>query len=241
MSVIWTLIRKEVRLYRPVMVAALGLALLCEGGVTIAGVYFATHPSGSQAPEPLSLSLVGSVLLGGAGLAVIFNCFFAGVLGGVSLPIERRERWADLPAMLPISRSQIVISKLVAGGGLYVMLCAAHLALLMLGVYFVTVDARAYVQDRDGMFHVVGTAYLLSTAAFGVAWLASTFLRSPTYAAVLSLGTVGGAFLLERLNLIMTPHTPARDDLVQHAALAAIAGVLAAVGGTVYYLRRVAP
>jgi ABC-type transport system involved in multi-copper enzyme maturation permease subunit len=93
------LIAKDWRFFRVPMIA---LLITGTGCYTVAAVaIFFLHPD----PREYELLCHSSVL------AINLTGLLASVLGGMAIAVERSERTADFVGLLPVSRSQIVLSK----------------------------------------------------------------------------------------------------------------------------------
>lgn len=107
----------------------------------------------------------------------------AAFLGGNALAGERMERTAEFLAYLPVTRRQILTSKLVVVLGVLAVIWLPNLLILGLasrGVTFGhTAAADAFVPLRLMPF--------IGSAMFGIAWLASATSRNPSLAVCLGL------------------------------------------------------
>jgi ABC-type transport system involved in multi-copper enzyme maturation permease subunit len=156
------------------------------------------------------------------------------VFGGVAFAQERRERSADFLALIPVSRLKIIASKTIIGVLLPAILFAANF----------------YAACKSGLsitFNPRGTPFMyLLTAdimlfAFGVAWFFSSFLRSPSEASCIAIGSV--------LALVVTGFLSGRwaagitdlDKIVIVYSTPASIGLSFFAAGMYTYLRRVEP
>ena len=205
------------------------------GLLLIASPYIVAGAFAPTAHEPWRRQQICDSFMLAAVMADILTLLLAAVFGGAALAQERRERWADFLAMMPISRARIVASKLIV----------ATLVLgAMWGINF-AVFAIAYkhryvspgVQDNVYNFAVSSVGLLM---LFGVAWLFSSFLSSPAVAAIVSIAMGCGAVFWPGI----LP-TAFRDRINVPAtlmfAIDISMGLLGLAIGTYHYLRRVEP
>jgi len=159
---------------------------------------------------------------------ILTTVLMAAVFGGMAFAVERRERWADFLAMFPVSRSQIVLSKLVVS--------VAFLGFTSTVVYWLCLVAQYLAHPFPQFLGPDAIAEFASCMlmSFGVAWLCSSFLSSPAIAACTSIA----------LLVLVTLSAEAFDHKYVHIAelaIPAVTGSVSFVAGTAYYLRRVPP
>lgn len=107
----WALIRKDVRLLRPVLimtaVVALFFYVLVPGGWWVANQFSPDRVDSRNGVEEL---------FKGANVCVwLFLYLIYAAIGGTAFAAERRERWGDLAAMLPVSQRRSIGVKLLVG------------------------------------------------------------------------------------------------------------------------------
>src|SRR5882757_114466 len=106
MTTIWTLVRKDWRVFRAPTIASL---LLFVGPYASALIYWAaTRDSVSDFNRMREL---GELLLAAAFAGIWLAAAMSAVFGGMAFALERRERTSDFVAMLPVTRWQILTSK----------------------------------------------------------------------------------------------------------------------------------
>jgi ABC-type transport system involved in multi-copper enzyme maturation permease subunit len=105
------------------------------------------------------------------------------VFGGVAFAQERRERSADFLALIPVSRLKIVASKTVIGLLVPAILWAGNF-------YAAHVSGVRNIWSRDDTHYSYTLAANIMVFAFGIAWFCSSFLRSPSVAACIAIGSV---------------------------------------------------
>lgn len=265
-SVTLALLRKDQRLLRPVRRAALVGAVLLYA--TLPAAQCATSQRWYGDPHETLRNFTEGVTAASL-LFLLLTPLLCTAAGATAFATERRERWAEWTALLPVPRQALVASKL----RLYGEFC---LALLVLPVLATAVVALLWIsvlrvgpQDashdllqnladfwNEGMGSLVAVAVGTAVGLFGVAWLASSFLRSPALAAVLAVALVGTPVVwrlaqikvAEQQNDLKTtrivvrdPGHVSRDAQVWTAAVAFYAGLAALSVGGVVQCRRVSP
>ena len=190
----FTLIRKDLRLYRPVVLTAFCFGFLFYVATPL--IFQATenqHMPGNSIN--LFLVSVECGLLTTAGLSA--------VIGGMAFAMERRDSTADFIATLPFSRGELIYSKLIAAVVLIVIFFAVNFIILAAGAYMM----QTFVTGREGMLtellhqlnyarwprailHTPNQRAITAFAAgcFGASWFLSTLVKSPTAAAAIPLG-----------------------------------------------------
>ncbi len=172
-------------------------------------------------------------------MAMGITALMASVFGGAAFATERQDRSAEFLAMMPVSRELIICSKFLAALG--------ALAILWIINVLVLVIASSNF-DSQTKLEVAGLIVLNSTAQFmllGVGWLLSTFLRSATLAACIPIAftllllATGVIMLNELVNFRGREKEMLAFWLV--VAVTTVIGMLSLTGGSLYYLRRVAP
>ena len=230
------LLRKDVRLNRLQL-----SSVLCANLGPYVGFIALSFLNHDRMPRhmPLNYYQLGVQWSSAAAMGLFFGAPAAAVYGGAAFTRERRERWSEFLAMMPIARWQVVLSKLLA--------CVVPLVAFFYLHWYVLTG-----WGRWPMSHTFG--YILSLqfdvfqcaacyiALFGTAWLFSTILESATIAGGVAICCVAGAILIGRS--VIGLYVPSRfEDFSSHWAeiFAGVLGLLALVRGSFYYVRRIAP
>ncbi len=227
------LLWKDYRENRLVVFTAAGLLLvphlIALGAACVQ--YFRWHESPGLWVQDFMVSSMYSLIISQLAIALI---------GGNAIAGERADRSAEFLASLPITRGRVIASKLLLSLAIVGVIWIADLsALLCLS----TVLPRFGVRF-DGIFEAVGATAIVAVMFFGVAWLLSSFLRSPTF-------SVAGALLAPLLlwtGIVFVCYLFQISDEKYMRTIAysyfglclALAPVCFAVG-TWYYLRRIEP
>jgi ABC-type transport system involved in multi-copper enzyme maturation permease subunit len=170
--------------------------------------------------------------MSGPGFAIIM--IIAAVLGGAALAQERRDRSADFQAMLPVSRAQIIASKVIVSALILLAFAIFDISIFLLASMALNPSTENSRPDRGEMFQMFISFTLL---AYGAAWLGSSFLSSPAIAASASLALLLTSALWPNL---LPNSFPIREyQIAEWTAL--VLGVGCLVAGTVYYLKRIEP
>jgi ABC-type transport system involved in multi-copper enzyme maturation permease subunit len=177
----------------------------------------------------------------GAGTGLSLMVLMCAVFGGVAFAPERRDRSAEFLAMLPVRRWEIALSKLFAAGTCVLVLCAVHGLVLAVCSWGVTGG-----QWSGDVLRIYATFPFTGLLLFGLAWLFSTFMRSPTFAAVLSM--VCSALVSWVLMGIVALAVDARHGghtyenlFLVTSVVGAVVGLVCLIAGTAYYCARVSP
>jgi ABC-type transport system involved in multi-copper enzyme maturation permease subunit len=241
MGVTAALLRKDWRLNRAVVVAAIVLSLM-PYALTLANTRF--NPPKYRVVE---LRDYLDTTQFAAFACLVLSVVLAAAFGGLALAAERRERTAEFLAMMPVSRGAVVLSKLVVAAVCLATLLAVHVAVVAL-TYWVA-DLGDVRLRGPTTWQAGGMAAAFAVALFGMAWALSVFLKSPAIAASIAIAL--GVGLL--FGGMAWAETLAEDWLGQYARptedflFALVSGVAAAIGlvslvvSSSYDLRRVEP
>ena len=178
----------------------------------------------SRFPAEEWIRFFSAASLANAFLAIVLVAFIA----GDTFAGERADRSAEFTAYLPIDRKTAVISKVITALGVCVVLLGVMSAIAWL------LTPSDMLPDEPGL--------ILSAAIplFGVAWLFSSFLRTPAMAAAIGIAfPVGLGFTC----LFFSELEPMRKtDMGTVFLVVSIAvGLSCFAAGVVHYLRRVEP
>ncbi len=158
------------------------------------------------------------------------------ILAGNAVAAERMDRSAEFLAYLPPSRLSIITSKIILALG-----CSALVWLFGTVAVYVIPPLLGEIPEhlvrfRGDAFPIFSfTAILL----FGAAWLATTFLDSPTIAAAIGIAT---PILVFALLAVLKYHFAYEFNIyLWYRRCAVIPGILLFFVGTVYFIRRTEP
>jgi ABC-type transport system involved in multi-copper enzyme maturation permease subunit len=229
LNVMRVLFVKDWRLFRAPMVALIVVGAVCYL-IALASIFY------PQADHDTLDSLFTAALV-----SFELTGFLAAAFGGVAIAGERADRTADFLGLLPVRRMQIVLSKLTVSI-LMIGACAAF-HLLILGLTLLAWSN--YYPTNRGPHDVQWVTALpmwfgFTTSLFGIAWLLGTFLRSGPISACVSIATTIAWFAVVALRLDAGHY---RDEVVPItlSSISLAVGLSTLVGGTIYYLRRIAP
>jgi hypothetical protein len=232
------LLWKDLRIYRGAIVAAI---------LAICLPYVVGTAMAMSSPGNLT-EIYGYA----SGVGLVAATLVAAVFGGCAFAIERRERWGEFLAMMPVSRRSMVLSKigisLTALFAMWIAHASINFVMQSGGFGRVRFLGGSNFVARPNILGIVATplssqdffyqAYVVSGAgivlAFGLSWLMSIFLESPSIAASVGLAVVMSLFL----NIETNEEHPAVYLLV---AVAFGLGFFSFFLGTILYLESVSP
>jgi ABC-type transport system involved in multi-copper enzyme maturation permease subunit len=237
------LLRKDWRLNRVVVIAALVMSVL-PYGLSLGNVVL--NPPEYRAVT--SWDYLDAIQLA-AGACLILMVPLAAAFGGTAFAAERRDRTAEFLGMLPAPRGQIIASKLVVAAACVAVLISVHLAIIVACNVLGDITGT---RGRHGVsaYDAGAMAACFAVALFGLAWAASTVIRSPAIAASAAIGVgvgilFGGISWGERLFRMFERVSGVRASetviLTTVSAFAAALGVAAIAVSSVYYAKRVEP
>jgi ABC-type transport system involved in multi-copper enzyme maturation permease subunit len=224
-SPILSLLKKDFRLNR---VPILGGAALIFTPYLIGFItYFSVR-------ESFGITKIRNSLVSCPAIALVLTDAIAAVFGGAAFAYERRERWGDFLAMLPVARINSILSK-----------CIVSL-LFLLPVWAINLYAFDWLLRPNQEAEMVAL-FMVSIAVmlmcFGVAWLISSFYSSPAIAACSSIGVgLVCALLLGGTAVPFSfPSWQAEWVYLIQAGVCAAIGLASFAAGTIYYLLRTEP
>jgi hypothetical protein len=186
--VFYALIRKELRLHRLAIIVAVVVA--AAGEVLLPLVSYLADlqqdPSMPPAKQWRNVIMAGHT---GTGMALTATLLFAAVFGGGSTAIERRERWIDLAAMLPVGRLQRWSAAALTGAFLTLTMFIVHASVTRW--FFKSDDMYGFMPVRE-----MTTIGSLSIGAFGLSKLASVWMRSPALIVTIVCGSLVSGWML---------------------------------------------
>ena len=255
---LYALIWKELRMFRATIVSAVAVTAFIYVVVTPV-LLILTNRNDLHYSSFVSVLNISMLATGASTL-------FAAVCGGVNAPTERRERWADFVAMLPVSRRRVVSIRLGVGAALVTVVWLVNISVITVnelrwhaylrtlispwrhdrpeGVWMSEQDAIARALDwHNGMtLSFATTTGLALIALFGIAWLFGSYVRSPAVAVAAGIipFLIGYSVVVQWIRNVMM--TSSRTEIITtYTAIAAAVGLIAMVVGTVIALRRVEP
>jgi ABC-type transport system involved in multi-copper enzyme maturation permease subunit len=186
----------------------------------------------------------------GFGASSMFSLFISqlaiALIGGNAIAGERADRSAEFLASLPIPRNRIVTSKLLLS------LAIIGVIWLMDGpaLLYLTAHGAQPIPRPDEILWVLGGTAIVAMMFFGVSWLLSSFLSSPTFSvvgglltpALLWAGILFACYLFHvegDYNRWLEDHVLA--IVFSYFGLCLALAPVCFVAGTWYYLRRVEP
>ncbi len=209
-----TLIWKDFRQSVPLVLAMMVFLSL---PYIIAGVHFAVFE------ESWAGGLLAALLSATFAASLIW-VLLAPFIGANAFAAERADRSAEFLAYLPISRVVALGSKAVVAGLLLVVPILVLLALNLLNE-----------RDPSAMLLTVPCGLV----GFGIAWLLSSVLRSPAFAAALAIG-ITAVFWVSAAYIFGLASYHKIPDWFWFAALPLFAATTVLAGGTIY-VRRLNP
>lgn len=236
----FTLIRKDLLLNR---VPIIGNAIVVLAVYAIVVLVNTTSPRPVRFRDWLDSLAAASV----AGICI--TCAIAAVYGGVAFAQERRERSANFLAMMPLRRRPILISKLIVSWAL--LLSFVFLNTIGLSIVVLLMSQTEYYYHRplvwreiQELVFAVVTGGAITFMLFGVAWLFSVLLESPSVAACIAWGA---ATMVNLTIVLIVQHfeypEQQRDELavLLCSSFSFVIGVGCFILGTIHYLTRTEP
>ena len=220
------LLWKELRNYRTLLL----LSAVFMSLPYLVVVFFVNTMDGEGMPEDAWIGNLQTACVVCLGIVVVLTSF----VGGNAVAGERVERSAEFMGQLPLSRRTVITSKAVFCLGTCVLLGLVPVVIFIILEF--AIRNAPYFQETRWPYAMI----TLATFLFGVSWLMSTMLRSPTNAAacaVFSAGAIGMGVALLATKTQIDSNALERGTWVMMPVI----GVACFVIGIVYYLRRVEP
>jgi ABC-type transport system involved in multi-copper enzyme maturation permease subunit len=226
------LLTKDWRLFRVPTIALL-IVTFGSYGLGLAGALYRESDFGEAHDAFFSASVLAANLVP----------LLAAAFGGVAIAGERSDRTADFLALLPVTRGQIVISKLVVS---FLVLTAFSIFSAAVALVLLLTNPQLHRKRED--FQMIRPELLAdlflwaacSVCLFGTAWLLSTWSKSGPISASISMAMTVATISLIAICLGSHPDN-AWIIPFTIAVTVGILGVGALMGGTAYYLKRIAP
>ncbi len=233
------LIWKDYRVNRLLLIV--GALLLVVPYLVVAFPVWRSYGAGAEFHDAWEME--NALFLAGY-CSLCLSCLTFAMLGGNLIAGERADASAEFLGSLPPSRAKILVSKAILVSTTFGVIWGANLP-LMFPAWRRLVEMHAELEmapldpSVESVLACIGATALV---LFGVGWLASSLLSSPTFAIAAALPVplaVGIALSVCRDNLAWPADVA--TALWYHAAICALLGTTGLIGGTWYYLRRVEP
>ncbi len=176
--------------------------------------------------------------IGSSIYALIISQLAIALIGGNAIAGERADRSAEFLASLPIAKQQTVTSKLLLS------LAIAAVTWIPNAIALLYLSALLNVEfPRDVLPLLLGGTAIVSMTFFGVAWMLSSFLRSPTFSVVGGLLAPGLLFTAVWFvcYLFDVPERYVEPITCSYFGLCLVTAPVCFCVGTWYYLHRVEP
>lgn len=228
------LLQKDFRLFRAPLITAI-VVIVAPYLLAIAATMY------DEIEYPRSNTVQNTFQMASS-LGVVGDIVLAAIFAGCAFAIERRQRWADFLLMMPGRKMEIILSKLTLSLPVVFVTWLIHCSILACSGHFAQLtgpNGDVWPEIANALFF----SYLLPASAiilvFGVAWLFSTLIQSPSISASLGvIALLALAFTVENL----FPPPGYRDQAAEaFVAYAIPAGLIAFFAGTACYLNRVTP
>jgi hypothetical protein len=174
------------------------------------------------------------MLLGVSAATLVFSQLLIGALGANAAATERGDRSAEFLFYLPVTRRQMLASKLLVA-------LAIALAIWLWHLFVLEIVCPALSNALPSRQLPNAAVFASGVSLFGVAWLASSFLKSNSYSLLASLilfASIGAAFF----NSVEFWHWPApKTREVWFVGIHLVLGLVGYSAGTWYFTRRVEP
>jgi ABC-type transport system involved in multi-copper enzyme maturation permease subunit len=224
-----TLLRKDLRLSRLPLIVAITLAIAPY--FTAAAMLYQVY-----APDTPSMATIADYLASAAVFGLMLSIVTAGMFAGNIVACERADGSAVFLASQPVSRWQILRSKLVLVFAAIATIWLLHTAMLYGLAPALDVDSRPYAQIENPTLFA-GSLIIVTT---GIALLASILGRSPSMA--ISAGLAAAFFVPWSIYLFSLFVSMAPDDVRVASTIAQwTIGLAGLIGGTAIYVKRVEP
>ena len=223
------LLWKDFRVNLPIIVAAVFIWLAAHAIAAVSMIFFAAHHNRLDAESWVEILFRVSTA------TFLFSQLLIGALGANAMATERGDRSAEFLFYLPVTRQQMLASKLLVALVVAVAIWLWHLLVLEI---VCPVLSNVLHEERIPSYAVVVAS---GVSLFGAAWLASSFMRSTAYSLLASLalfGAIGAAFFNSVQSWNWPPEGTREPWFVGiHLTL----GLVGYVAGTWYFTRRVEP
>jgi ABC-type transport system involved in multi-copper enzyme maturation permease subunit len=236
LQIVRTLVAKDWRLFRVPMVA---LIIVAAGCYLMALAFIIDNWKDIAVAKTTPQTSAGAIVSAAAYIALLLTCLPASALGGTAIAAERTDRTSDFIGLLPVTRLQIVLSKLLSSFLIIAVFAAFHACVLWICSALEPSPVRFDWNVLAGCIMWIGCAICL----LGVAWLFSTFMSSGPISACIAIG-VTAVTIVTSTYLVDTHSEHRLPDWGLFLILSGVTygvGLPSLIGGSLYYLRRVAP
>ncbi|MDB5327636.1 MAG: hypothetical protein JWM57_3205 [Phycisphaerales bacterium] len=231
-----TLLIKDLRLLAPLVLCAVVATFVLHGMVDSAVLLNPKNQGRSVTADFAAQTWVDTCSVNFVFLVPMFAA-----VGSMAFAHERRERWADFVAMLPVSRERAVAAKLIVSAVVLASMFAFLLIALFGGAALMqvwfggTTDSLRAGINPALLWGVLPVMVCTAVAAFALAWLLSAILGGPVWPVVVSLAVVLVCdLILAQFQRDITGL--GLEAVVEILALFACAGIVAA-GSTIQTMR----
>lgn len=227
------LIAAELRLLRPPIWAAVLVAVLLDALLPFIALYGRSVREDTPIGQ-IPAAIVAREVQQGALFALALSCGIAAVFGCAAATTARRERYAELAAMLPISRTTQTLVRLTVALTATIAMIGVHLAVLAICDRY-----QSNLWRSPGGPAWTYPAY--AAAMFGIAWLLSAHLRSTPIAASIGIGLPILAYLSANVvfDLVGEGRWQSYELTTTLARALTVAAMATLVFGTIQASRRV--
>lgn len=222
------LLWKDFRVNLPIMIAAVFIWLVAHAIAAGSMVAFAVQKNSPDAQSWVEM------LFGVSAATLIFSQLLIGALGANAVAAERGDRSAEFLFYLPVTRQQMLASKLLVA-------LVVALAIWLWHLFVLEVVCPALSNALPSGRIPNSAVFASGVSLFGVAWLGSSFMRSTAYALLGSLAFYGaiGAMFFNSVEFWHWP--PPQTQEVWFVGIHLTLGIVGYGAGTWYFTRRVEP
>lgn len=224
-----TLLRKDVRLSRLPLVVAMTLTIAPYAATAI--LLYQVY-----SPDLPPIATVADYLASAAVFGLMFSIVTAGMFSGNIVACERADGSSVFLASQPVSRGQILLSKVSLVAIVITTVWVVHIGVLYVLAPSLATDAKPYAQIENPMVFA-GTLVLLTT---GVGLFASILGRSPSMA--ISAGLASAFFVPWSVYMVSQWFGMAPDHVrLTSTSLQCVVGIGGLLSGAAIYIKRVDP
>jgi ABC-type transport system involved in multi-copper enzyme maturation permease subunit len=223
------LLWKDFRVTLPIMIAAVFIWIVAHAIAAVSMTFFAAHHNRLDAQSWVEM------VFGVSTATLVFSQLLIGALGANAMATERGDRSAEFLFYLPLTRRQMLASKLFVAVVVALAIWLWHLLVLEI----VCPALLHFVPSERLPSYAVVVASGLSL--FGAAWFASSFMRSTAYSLLASLALFAaiGAVFFNTVQVWDWPSPQTRE--VWFVGIHLTLGLVGYCAGTWYFTRRVEP
>ncbi len=232
------LIWKDYRANRLVLVVGAFL-LLVPHAITVPLVWRGDITASSVGPGDRELSAMEIGLFKAGLFSLGFSCLTFALLGGNIIAGERIDGSAEFLGSLPPSRAKVLASKGILVLTAVLVTWGGNLLLMSPTCLYLRAASGSPLVDPELTTILAGFA-ATGLVLFGVGWLASSLLSSPTFAISVALPVPFAVAICLASCQDNVGYT--REAFLHwYIGICTPLGLLGLIGGTWYYLRRIEP